>query len=400
MEISARILNRVSLPTINRHMLGGGVLASVLLLSGLGVMVFGDPNAGQRHYVMAIDTPINHAQAPLSGHLRADNGHGQASPIVNAAGRHNEPRLGGVEDPGAAHKGVGAPTHVAANAPQPATGLSEPGPGGVLPIIAADGRRPADVYARPFSLPANAPAIALVVGGLGLKSATTQAAIDDLPPEVTLSFVPYTQDLQGWINKARAAGHEVMVELPMEPFDYPKNDPGPQTLLASVSSAENTRRLEWLLSRAWGYFAVTNYMGSKFTSSESALAPVLRQLRQRGVDFIYDGEARRSSLRTVADAEHLRWTIADRIIDTEPSASAIDDQLLHLEAIAIQNGAALGVGFSWPITMDRLGIWTKTINEKGYVLAPASAVLSIRRGSASVEKPAAHESQMVAKSGH
>ncbi len=392
-------------PRINPHVLGAIVLSSVLVLGAVRVLVFGDPLAGQMEQVLAI--PAVSQSASLSGHLRIDKGHEADGGFVITT-PHDEPVLDGVEDPGRAHHSVdddnGSSRHAAAKAtptgPVPDKALTAPGPGGVLPVIAADGRRPADVYARPFNLPAKSPTIALIVGGLGLKEASTLAAINDLPPEVTLSFVPYTRDLQGWINRARAAGHEVMLELPMEPFDYPQNDPGPQTLLATVSAAENTRRLEWLLSRAWGYFAVTNYMGSKFTASETALAPVLRALRQRGVDFIYDGEARRSSLSSVADAEHLRWTTADRIIDTEPSSTAIDEQLLHLEAIAIQNGTALGAGFSWPITMERLKHWTDTVSSKGYVLAPASAVLSARKGSASIETPTSSDPQMVARAGH
>ena len=406
MAISISLLNKFSmpnLPRVNPHKLGAGILGGVLLLGLLRVLVFGDPNAGQVNYVLAIP-PIGHS-ASLAENLRGENGHGEtAQPIIQIS--NHEPRLPGLDDPGIGHNAHGATKHAditlasSRHGPAPDAALVEPGPGGVLPIIAADGRRPADVYARPFKLPAKSPAIALIVGGLGLKKSTTLAAINDLPPQVTLSFVPYTRDLQDWINQARAAGHEVMLELPMEPFDYPQNDPGPQTLLATVSAAENTRRLEWLLSRAWGYFAVTNYMGSKFTASESALSPVLRQLRQRGVDFIYDGEARRSSLSNVANAEHLRWTTADRIVDTEPSATAIDEQLLHLEAIAIQNGTALGAGFSWPITMERLKSWTETVNMKGYELVPASAVLNARNGNARVERPAEKTSHMVASSGH
>jgi len=406
MAIGMSLLNKFSMPSlprVNPHVLGAGVLGGVLLLGALKALVFGDASAGQVNYVLAIP-PLGHS-ASLAENLRADNGHGDTpAPIVKIA--NHEPRLPGVDDPGTDHDAHGAKKHAAialvssSHGPAPEAALVEPGPGGVLPIISADGRRPADVYARPSKPLGGSPAIALVVGGLGLKKSTTLAAINDLPPQVTLSFVPYTRDLQDWINQARAAGHEVMLELPMEPFDYAQNDPGPQTLLATVSAAENTRRLEWLLSRAWGYFAVTNYMGSKFTASESALGPVLRQLRQRGVDFIYDGEARRSSLSNVANAEHLRWTIADRIIDSEPSSSAIDEQLLHLEAIAIQKGTALGAGFSWPITVERLKAWAETVNMKGYELVPASAVLRARNGNIQVEPPAEETTKIVASAGH
>ena len=392
MAISAAVLKKISLKGINPHLLGAGGVAGGLFALALALMLFGNPDDASGARVMAMPPlSVEAAHAPvLAEQLRADNEPVAGAPISDT-GHADEPVLPGLEDPDSApapHHSAPAShapvSHAAPRArpgalvPAPVKALTAPGPGGVLPVIGPDGRRPADVYARPLKHALTRPGIALVIGGLGLKKTTTLEAINTLPPQVTLSFVPYTAHLQDWIDRARAAGHEVMIELPMEPFDYPQNDPGPQTLLSTASSAENTRRLEWLLSRASGYFAVTNYMGSKFTASEAALAPVLRQLRQRGIDFVYDGETRRSSLRRVAEAQHLRWTVADRIIDAEPSPAAIDEQLLNLEALAIQNGTALGVGFSWPVTMRRVQSWTATLEQKGYMLIPASAVVRAR----------------------
>ena len=124
----------------------------------------------------------------------------------------------------------------------PLAGLTESGPNGLLPIVAANGRTPAQAYARPLThRSGTGPSIAIVIGGLGFNARATTQAIDELPPEVTLSFVPYAQDLQSWIDRARARGHEVMLELPMEPFDPDADDTGPQTLLATAPRRNRTR---------------------------------------------------------------------------------------------------------------------------------------------------------------
>jgi hypothetical protein len=224
--------------------------------------------------------------------------------------------------------------------------------------------------------------IATVVGGLGLNAAATREAIETLPGEVTLSFVPYADGLQEWIDLARAAGHEVVLELPMEPYDYPANDPGPHTLLARADSVENVRRLEWLMSRATGYFAVMNYLGARFTAETAALAPVLEAVSEMGVAFLYDGETRRSELDRLAIQAGLSLAAADRILDSRPNAAAIDEQLLHLEALAIQKGDAIGAGFGYPVTVRQVRAWAATLELKGYRLAPVSAVLA-RRAAAS-----------------
>jgi hypothetical protein len=248
----------------------------------------------------------------------------------------------------------------------PLAGFHTQGPGGLLPIIAQDGRTPAEAYARPF-VSNGKPRIAVVIGGLGLNAKATRQAIETLPPQVTLSFVPYADGLQGWIDLARAHGHEVLLEAPMEPIDYPENDPGPYTLLAEAQPADTVRKLEWLLSRATGYYGVTNYLGSKFVTSDPAMTTFASALRARGLAFIDDGSAARR-------AGGVPRASADKIIDDQLSAEAIDQQLMGLEAGAVQTGRALGAGFAYPVTLSQVARWAQGLEQRGYQLAPASAL--------------------------
>lgn len=265
---------------------------------------------------------------------------------------------------------VAAPRQPASPLPAaPIAGLSQPGPTGPLPVIAPDGRTPAVAYARPFR-PNGKPRVALIVGGLGLNAVTTRAAIERLPAEVTLSFVPYAEGLQGWIDLARAQGHEVMIEIPMEPTGYPETvDPGPQTLLAASTPEEIQARMAWLLGRATGYFGVTNYLGDRFAPSDSAMNAFLAVLRQRGLAFLDDGSMRR---RPGAFAR----ASADRIIDETQNPAAIMGQLNALEAAAKTRGQALGTGFSYPVTVEAAARWTAGLDARGLQLAPASAIAS------------------------
>jgi polysaccharide deacetylase 2 family uncharacterized protein YibQ len=254
--------------------------------------------------------------------------------------------------------------------PAPIAGLTVQGSGGLLPIIGTNGRTPAEAYARPF-VSNGRPKIALVIGGLGLNATATRQAIERLPPQVTLSFVPYAEGLQGWIDMARANGHEVLLEAPMEPLDYPDNDPGPYTLMANAQGPETVRKLEWLLSRATGYFGVTNYLGSRFMASDSAMSAFAGALRGRGLAFIDDGQAaHRGSGPPRASA--------DKIIDDQLAGEAIDQQLLSLEAGALQHGQALGSGFAYPVTLSQVAHWAESVETRGYQLAPASALMSRR----------------------
>jgi len=265
-----------------------------------------------------------------------------------------------------AHAAGTPPLAGAGLAVAPIAGFYAPGPGGPLPIIAQDGRTPAQAYARPFT-PNGRPKVSLVVGGLGLNARATRQAIETLRPEVTLSFSVYAEGLQGWIDMARARGHEVLIEAPMEPVDYPDNDPGPYTLMADGQPPETVKRLEWILSRATGYFGLTNYLGSRFLASDPAYGAFASSVKARGLAFIDDGSAARRG-------GGMQRATAERVIDDKLSGAAIDQQLVALEAGALQRGQALGSGFAYPITLEKVALWANEVEQRGYQLAPASAL--------------------------
>ncbi len=189
-----------------------------------------------------------------------------------------------------------------------------------------------------------------------------------------MGFAPYAPNLADWIAQARAAGHEVLLQIPMEPFNYPTNDPGPHTLLTSLSSEDNIGRLEWLLGRGSGYVGVTNYMGSRFTSSAGHLRPVLDVLKTRGLLFLDARVTRNSVAEQVAMDLGIPNAQSSRFLDLEASRVAIDARLFELERIAKSSGSAVGIGFPYPVTIERLAAWAQSLDEKGLALVPVSAL--------------------------
>ncbi|MCH7930040.1 MAG: divergent polysaccharide deacetylase family protein [Proteobacteria bacterium] len=228
-------------------------------------------------------------------------------------------------------------------------------------------------YARPFDAPKDRPRIAIVVTGLGPGEAATAAAIR-LPSGVTLAFVSHARDLQAWIDRARAAGHEVLLDVPMEPIGFPRIDPGPHALLTSLSGAENVDRLKWHLGRAIGYVGVTHDMGARFTTSAVALRPVLSALRVRGLMFLDSRTARDSVAARLATTIGLARAINDRFLDDRAARGDIDRRLGEVERIARETGYSVAIGHAYPVTLERLDLWLATFDEKRLALAPISAV--------------------------
>ena len=285
-----------------------------------------------------------------------------------------EVRITGAETLGEPAAPPAAELPVIALAPSPDPALVETTAEGPLPRIARDGRRPSEVYARP--VPAGTQAhrrIALVVSGMGISESATAHAIATLPPEVTLSFAPYGARLQEWIDKAREAGHEVLLELPMEPFGYPQNDPGPHTLLTGGNTAENISRLEWLMSRFTGYAGVMNYQGARFTASSTALKPVLAALGARGLLYVDNGASARSLAPALSREAGLPAVQATRIVDPVQSPEVIANALDMLQQVSAESGMAVGIASGFPVTVDALAQWAAKLKDEGYVLVPVTA---------------------------
>ena len=191
---------------------------------------------------------------------------------------------------------------------------------------------------------------------------------------MTLAFAPYARRLDEWIDASRAAGHEVIITLPMEPLDYPRSDPGPYGLLTTLNAEQNLRRLEWVLSRFTGYIGVTNFLGSRFTTDAQALRPVLVELKRRGLMFVDGRDNPLSVAPRLATEVGLPRAVNDIFLDRQANRVTIDAQLEKIEQIARANGAAVAFGQPFPVTIARLKRWIRTLNERGLVLAPVSAV--------------------------
>jgi uncharacterized protein len=263
-------------------------------------------------------------------------------------------------------------------APAPDKRLVERSRHGNLPKQDAGGLRPADVYARPITnAQRSAPIkIAIVVGGLGISSNATQGAIQRLAPAVSLAFAPYGTDVERQVAKAREDGHEVLLHTPMEPFDYPDNDPGPHTLVTNQAPEMTTDRMHWLMSQFNGYVGMINYMGGRFTSNDEAMNGFMKEVSKRGLLYIDDGSSGRSVAPKAAAAAGASFGKTDVVIDAVQRSSEIDAALNRLEKLARDKGSAVGYAAGLPLTVDRIARWTKAAEARGITLVPVSALVT------------------------
>ena len=260
--------------------------------------------------------------------------------------------------------------------PAPISGLTKVSAYGRIPAISASGLTPLSAYKRPFSAVSGKQSVSIIIGGLGVNRGLTNQAINELPAEVTLAFAAHAPGLQNWINQARAKGHEVLIELPMESADFNPTEPGAdRALMASRNAAANMRNLDWLLSRGQGYFGVTNYNGDRFLTRADVAAPILDKLAKSGLSFVFDGSVSAPSLSALSSSARLPFARGYNLIDPQQDTSIIQSELSRLNAQAQNSSGTIGVGFAYPETIAAVRNWAQGLGSQGLTLAPASTTL-------------------------
>lgn len=220
--------------------------------------------------------------------------------------------------------------------------------------------------------PAGKPLIAIIIDDVGANIRQADLAVNMQAP-MTIAILPYADRARELARAARNNGHELLVHLPMEPENG--SDPGPNALLSGLSEVEFGNRLDWNLSRFEGYVGINNHMGSLLTQDRAAMEVVLAEVGRRGLIFL---DSRTIAL-TVAAQLGREMGVAtlerDIFIDNVIAPAEIKRQLERVEEIARRNGVAVAIGHPHAATLASLNEWIDGIEQRGFQLAPLSAVL-------------------------
>ena len=244
---------------------------------------------------------------------------------------------------------------------------------GPLPARAPDGRRPYDVYAGAWSGKPGT-RIAIVVGGLGISQTGTMNAIGSLPPGVTFGFSPSGNSLDRWMQQARRSGHELVLQVPLEPVGYPQVDPGEDTLTVDNAAAGDLSALHASLATITNYVGIMNYMGGRFVAEPAAMEPLIAELGRRGLMFFDDASSLRSVAADTAQLQSVPAAVSDLSIDRSQDPADIRSQLDTLERIARAEGTAIGVASAFDVSVATIAKWIGEARGRGIEIVPLSAL--------------------------
>lgn len=258
----------------------------------------------------------------------------------------------------------------------PAEGFYEQTPQGLLPMVASDGTKPWHYYARPFVRTPDRPMIALLITGVGLNRQASDLAAE-LPDAVSLSLSGYSADIGARAKALRTGGHEILLDLPLEPVGYPAVDPGPGGLLVSLTPEKNVDNLKQLLGKVPGYVGVTIPSKERFTGSREAAYPVMQHINRRGLIFVL-ATIPDKSVEELFKYNSFPYLASDLVIDQDLSPAMVNKQLAQLEDIARRQGYAIGTARALPMTLQQIQRWAETLPQRSIDLAPISAIAKTR----------------------
>ncbi|MBV8165216.1 MAG: divergent polysaccharide deacetylase family protein [Alphaproteobacteria bacterium] len=353
--------------------------AAALLLGGLGIGLFigtqmrpGTPpvrvsttppaqiHAGPRVVPIPPAAPALPQEAPTPA---------APAPILPLPPEHNAEAAEDTPTPAPPRRDPKAEARPKAEAPRPQLAVASlPKPPmaftGSTPPWRANAVAPPATHGKPM--------VALVLDDMGLDRKRAARAIA-LPGPLTLSFLPYAEDLPHQTQSARTNGHELMVHVPMEPLG--SENPGPRPLTVGLSSEEVAARLDHDLSRFAGFVGINNHMGSKFTGNAPGMAVVIGELRARGLLWLDSRTAGGSVGSAIARAYDVPHVDRDVFLDNNPALPAVQRQLADLEAVAKRRGWAVAIGHPKDGTLDALAAWLPRLAERGVVLVPLSHIV-------------------------
>lgn len=244
------------------------------------------------------------------------------------------------------------------------------------PPVAGPVERPAwqrfAVPAAPFD---GRPLIAVVIDDLGLDRRRSTRAVG-LPGPLTLAWLPYAQDVSRQAAAGKAAGHETLLHVPMQPQGG--ENPGPNALTVDLGPDEVRRRVTAYLALLPDAVGLNNHMGSQFTRDARAMSPVIVELKARGLLFLDSRTSGASVAADVAREGGVPYAVRDVFLDNELNADYVRARLAELESVARRQRVAVGIGHPHDATLDVLERWVREISGRGFVLAPISAIVRFR----------------------
>jgi polysaccharide deacetylase 2 family uncharacterized protein YibQ len=219
------------------------------------------------------------------------------------------------------------------------------------------------------------PLVAIIIDDLGYDRQIAEK-LSKIDAVLTFSILPHSPFQVTIASLSKAKGIEIMLHLPMEPIEYPAVNPGPGTLLTSMTPDQLIHQLKENLAAVPFAKGVNNHMGSKMTAESSQMYQIFSVLKERNLYFIDSRTTARTLCKPSARLFQIPFAQRDVFLDHLQNAEFIRKQIKELISVARRNGYAVGIGHPHVITYNILREMLPEL-QKEVKLVPASEIVHL-----------------------
>lgn len=224
----------------------------------------------------------------------------------------------------------------------------------------------------PKPLDYNTANLAVLITEVGPMKDNLEKAMT-LPKEVTFAFSPYTDDLQKKIDATVKTGHMVLLNLMMQPTNFPMRDSGPLSIQVNYDENQNIGRFDKTTKLATRYSGLLSSTDEMVTSKIDKFSPLLKKVSERGM-FIgyYKGT---NNMNVENDAKPLAADIfgVDYLVDADPSRDEMENVLNQVkEDLVVKKKRVVIAIRAYPNSIDVMNEWLKKNVGASIQIAPIS----------------------------
>lgn len=217
--------------------------------------------------------------------------------------------------------------------------------------------------------------IALIIDDFGNGWDERENAFLKLGIPFTASVIPGTERCRFVAEQLAAGGVEILLHMPMEPFNLLVHDDG-YIIKTGMSQAEIRSRVAKALQSVPHAVGMNNHMGSKVTSHRETIVPVLREIQRRGLYFVDSRTAATTVALKAAEEMGIPCVKRDVFLDSEDTVESIRIMLNRTKRHAAARGVAVVIGHCRRNTLHVLQEEIPRLKQEGFVFCRVSELVS------------------------
>jgi polysaccharide deacetylase 2 family uncharacterized protein YibQ len=224
------------------------------------------------------------------------------------------------------------------------------------PVLESDGKHRGDIV--------------LILDDVGFDRQPLESAMG-IDPNLNFSILPNARQASAFAHRLHGRGFEVLCHLPMEPIGYPRQSPGANAVMTSMSDAEIAKTTRQNVGAVPFAVGMNNHMGSRATTDARVMTEVLSAL-PKGMFYIDSRTTSGSVGERVARQMKIPTASRNVFLDDVQEEAAIRKQLAELASTAESRGLAVGIGHIYPVTVRVLVAEVPQLRDRGFRLVRAS----------------------------